>query len=188
MLGFHFDVKRNGRENWLMVTSPSGLWSILSMPLGPREVRRMRATALPAEMLAFWASRPLNLLFCSCSFRMRNGLPYSSKASAMTRSRSRSRSRFRDWRRRRRRSRRVEKQRNYAMQEHKPSLAQWVSTYASHLFLGVSIITASLGMGTKIGRTHTLGWFSWAGLGHFIDPISLCSSNVVVPTKTKQSV
>lgn len=37
----------------LMVTSPSGLWSILSMPLGPREVRRMRATALPAEMLAF---------------------------------------------------------------------------------------------------------------------------------------
>lgn len=37
----------------LIVTSPSGLWSILSMPLGPREVRRMRATALPAEMLAF---------------------------------------------------------------------------------------------------------------------------------------
>lgn len=66
-----------------MTTSPSGLWSILSMPLGPREVRRIRATARPAEMLAFCASRPRRRDFCSCSLRMMKGLPYSSKANAM---------------------------------------------------------------------------------------------------------
>ena len=37
----------------LMQTSPSPLCNILSMPLGPREERRMRATALAAWMLAF---------------------------------------------------------------------------------------------------------------------------------------
>lgn len=40
--------KQSGQAGILIVTSPSGLWSILSMPLGPREVRRMRATALAA--------------------------------------------------------------------------------------------------------------------------------------------
>ena len=53
------------------------------MPLGPREVLRMRAMAFPAEMLAFWASSPLSLVFCSCSLMIMNGLPNSSKASAI---------------------------------------------------------------------------------------------------------
>jgi hypothetical protein len=66
-----------------MVTSPSGDWSILSMPLGPSEVRRMRATALAAAMLAFCASSPLRRDFFSCSRRMMKGRPNSSKASAM---------------------------------------------------------------------------------------------------------
>jgi hypothetical protein len=66
-----------------MVTSPSGDWSILSMPLGPSEVRRMRATALAAAMLAFCASSPLRRDLFSCSRRMMKGRPNSSKASAM---------------------------------------------------------------------------------------------------------
>lgn len=76
------DIYRE-RERLLIVTSPSGLWSILSMPLGPRDVRRIRATAFPAEMLAFWASKPRNRVFWSCSFRMMNGRPNSSKANAI---------------------------------------------------------------------------------------------------------
>ena len=42
-----------------IVSSPSGLWSILSMPLGPSEDRKVRATVRAAKMFDFWASRPL---------------------------------------------------------------------------------------------------------------------------------
>lgn len=42
----------------LIVTSPSGLCSILSMPLGPREDLSVLATVLAARMLALTASVP----------------------------------------------------------------------------------------------------------------------------------
>jgi hypothetical protein len=53
----------------LMVTSPSGLCSILSMPLGPRDERSVLATVFAAKMLAFTASVPRtrDLLPCSCT-------------------------------------------------------------------------------------------------------------------------
>jgi len=60
----------------LMVTSPSGLCSILSMPFGPKEDLRVRATVLAARMLAFTASVPRrrDLLPCSYIHRQeRNG-------------------------------------------------------------------------------------------------------------------
>ena len=50
-----------------MVTSPSGLCSILSMPLGPSDDLQMRATVLAARMLAFTASMPLMRVFFSPS-------------------------------------------------------------------------------------------------------------------------
>jgi len=50
-----------------MHTSPSGLCSILSMPLGPRDDCRMRATAFAALMFAFCASMPRIRDFFSCS-------------------------------------------------------------------------------------------------------------------------
>lgn len=51
----------------LMTMSPSGPWSSLSMPLGPREVRRTRDTALAAWMLDLTASMPFTRLCFSCS-------------------------------------------------------------------------------------------------------------------------
>jgi hypothetical protein len=87
----------------LMMTSPSGDWSILSMPLGPSDVRRIRATALAEAMLAFCASSPRRRVFFSCSRRIMKGRPNSSKASAMAGARSgsegpgRSRRRRRGW-------------------------------------------------------------------------------------------
>lgn len=51
-----------------MVTSPSGLCSILSMPLGPREDLRVRDTVLAARMFALTASMPLMRCFFSCSW------------------------------------------------------------------------------------------------------------------------
>ncbi|GLJ33594.1 hypothetical protein SUGI_0675410 [Cryptomeria japonica] len=67
-----------------MVTSLSGLVSILSMPLGPREVQRILATALAAAMLAFYASSPFTRVFFSCSLNIINGLPNSSNANAIS--------------------------------------------------------------------------------------------------------
>ena len=43
-----------------MVTSPSGDTSILSMPLGPKLVRRIFVTVRAAMMLAFCASKPFS--------------------------------------------------------------------------------------------------------------------------------
>ena len=56
------------RRRALITMSPSGLCSILSMPLGPMLERMTRATALAARMLAFCASRPLMRLLRSCSY------------------------------------------------------------------------------------------------------------------------
>jgi hypothetical protein len=75
--------EKESREEILIMTSPSGDWSILSIPLGPSEVRRMRATARPAAILAFCASSPRSLVLFSCSLSIINGLPYSSNASAI---------------------------------------------------------------------------------------------------------
>ena len=54
-------------DHALMQTSPSGLCSILSMPLGPREDCSIRDIAFAACMLAFWASIPRMRCFFSCS-------------------------------------------------------------------------------------------------------------------------
>lgn len=64
----------------LIITSPSGPCIILSIPLGPSEVLRILDTDLAAAMLARCASIPFIRFFFSCSRRIRNGLPYSSKA------------------------------------------------------------------------------------------------------------
>mmetsp|Transcript_24472 Transcript_24472/g.75486 ORF Transcript_24472/g.75486 Transcript_24472/m.75486 type:complete len:273 (-) Transcript_24472:156-974(-) len=69
--------------SFVMVTSPSGETIILSMPLGPSDVRRRLDTDRAAMMLCFWASRPLMRDFCCCSFRMMKGRPYSSKTIDM---------------------------------------------------------------------------------------------------------
>ncbi len=52
----------------LMVTSPSGLCSILSMPLGPREDLSVLATVLAARMLALTASVPRSRDLLPCSY------------------------------------------------------------------------------------------------------------------------
>jgi len=64
--------------SFVMVTSPSADTSILSIPLGPREVRTIWEIDFAAMMFALVASRPLTLDFACCSFRMTKGLPYSS--------------------------------------------------------------------------------------------------------------
>ena len=51
----------------LMQTSPSGLCSILSMPLGPRDDCSILEIAFAAWMLAFCASIPRIRCFFSCS-------------------------------------------------------------------------------------------------------------------------
>lgn len=60
------------QQHSLMVTSPSGLCSILSMPLGPREERSVRATVFAARMFALTASVPRSrdLLPCSCTAKI----------------------------------------------------------------------------------------------------------------------
>mmetsp|Transcript_9052 Transcript_9052/g.15312 ORF Transcript_9052/g.15312 Transcript_9052/m.15312 type:complete len:255 (+) Transcript_9052:1057-1821(+) len=65
----------------VMVTSPSGLTSILSIPLGPREERRRADTDRAAMIFAFCASNPLILAFSCCSRRITKGLPYSSNTN-----------------------------------------------------------------------------------------------------------
>lgn len=62
-------AQRSMQQHSLMVTSPSGLCSILSMPLGPREERSVRATVFAARMFALTASVPRSrdLLPCSCT-------------------------------------------------------------------------------------------------------------------------
>eukprot|EP00004_Rigifila_ramosa_P012773 TRINITY_DN2790_c0_g1_i3.p1 TRINITY_DN2790_c0_g1~~TRINITY_DN2790_c0_g1_i3.p1 ORF type:complete len:650 (+),score=158.03 TRINITY_DN2790_c0_g1_i3:1287-3236(+) len=65
----------------VIVTSPSGFWSILSRPFGPRDVLRMLATVRAARMLAFCASTPFTRVLFSCSRMMMNGRPNSSNAS-----------------------------------------------------------------------------------------------------------
>mmetsp|Transcript_52102 Transcript_52102/g.111444 ORF Transcript_52102/g.111444 Transcript_52102/m.111444 type:complete len:379 (+) Transcript_52102:815-1951(+) len=75
-----FICSRMVAPSLVMVTSPSGLCSILSMPLGPRDVFRMLQTALAARMFAFCASTPLSRPFFSPSLMMMNGRPYSSNA------------------------------------------------------------------------------------------------------------
>lgn len=62
----------------VMVTSPSGETKILSIPLGPREVRTMSEIDFAARMFALVASRPFTLDFACCSFRITKGRPYSS--------------------------------------------------------------------------------------------------------------
>lgn len=57
----------------LMVTSPSGDCSILSIPFGPKDERKMRATAFAAAMLAFCAASPWSLCFLSCSCGQHHG-------------------------------------------------------------------------------------------------------------------
>mmetsp|Transcript_2997 Transcript_2997/g.10763 ORF Transcript_2997/g.10763 Transcript_2997/m.10763 type:complete len:293 (-) Transcript_2997:26-904(-) len=69
--------------SFVIVTSPSGDTSILSMPRGPRLERRMDVTARAAMMFDFCASRPRNRDLADCSRRMMNGRPYSSKVSDM---------------------------------------------------------------------------------------------------------
>jgi hypothetical protein len=66
-----------------MVTSPSGETSILSMPFGPKLVRRMLVTVRAAMMFAFCASRPFSRDLLSWSRMMMYGRPYSSKTSDM---------------------------------------------------------------------------------------------------------
>mmetsp|Transcript_5057 Transcript_5057/g.10697 ORF Transcript_5057/g.10697 Transcript_5057/m.10697 type:complete len:450 (+) Transcript_5057:386-1735(+) len=51
--------------SFVMVTSPSGDTSILSMPFGPKDVRNKLDTVRAARMLAFCASKPFNRVFCS---------------------------------------------------------------------------------------------------------------------------
>mmetsp|Transcript_87388 Transcript_87388/g.120367 ORF Transcript_87388/g.120367 Transcript_87388/m.120367 type:complete len:278 (-) Transcript_87388:37-870(-) len=63
------------------ITSPSGPTTILSMPLGPIELRIVSAIALAARMFALCASRPFSRFFFACSSMMMKGLPYSSMAS-----------------------------------------------------------------------------------------------------------
>mmetsp|Transcript_31984 Transcript_31984/g.72736 ORF Transcript_31984/g.72736 Transcript_31984/m.72736 type:complete len:233 (-) Transcript_31984:30-728(-) len=65
--------------SFVIVTSPSALTNILSIPLGPRDVRRRLVTLRAARIFAFCASSPLIRAFACCSLRMMNGLPYSSK-------------------------------------------------------------------------------------------------------------
>ncbi len=62
----------------VMVTSPSGETRILSIPLGPSEVRTIWEMDLAARMLALVASRPLTRAFACCSFKITKGRPYSS--------------------------------------------------------------------------------------------------------------
>ena len=69
--------------SFVMVTSPSGETIILSMPLGPNEVRSKPETDRAAMMLCFWACNPLMRLLACCSFRMMKGRPYSSKTMDM---------------------------------------------------------------------------------------------------------
>ena len=64
--------------SFVMVTSPSAETRILSIPLGPRDVRTIWEIDFAARMFALVASRPLTLDFACCSFRMTKGLPYSS--------------------------------------------------------------------------------------------------------------
>mmetsp|Transcript_118621 Transcript_118621/g.281568 ORF Transcript_118621/g.281568 Transcript_118621/m.281568 type:complete len:245 (+) Transcript_118621:1072-1806(+) len=66
------------------VTSPSGPTTILSMPLGPMELRTESATAFAARILALCASKPESRFFLACSSKMMNGFPYSSTASCPT--------------------------------------------------------------------------------------------------------
>lgn len=55
----------------LIVMSPSELCSILSIPLGPNELRKVRETAFAARILALTASTPRtrDFLSCSCDFK-----------------------------------------------------------------------------------------------------------------------
>ena len=62
----------------VMVTSPSADTRILSIPLGPRDVRTIWEMDFAARMFAFVASRPFTLDFACCSLRITKGLPYSS--------------------------------------------------------------------------------------------------------------
>lgn len=52
----------------LIVTSPSGLCSILSMPFGPRDDLSVLATVFAARMLAFTASVPRRRDLLPCSY------------------------------------------------------------------------------------------------------------------------
>ena len=61
--------KRTHRRHSLMVTSPSGLCSILSIPLGPRDDRSVLATDFAAMMDALTASMPFTRDLRSCSCR-----------------------------------------------------------------------------------------------------------------------
>mmetsp|Transcript_30469 Transcript_30469/g.97229 ORF Transcript_30469/g.97229 Transcript_30469/m.97229 type:complete len:277 (-) Transcript_30469:197-1027(-) len=63
------------------VTSPSGFTSILSMPLGPSDVRSTDDTDRAARMFAFCAARPFTRAASWLSLRMTNGRPYSSKTT-----------------------------------------------------------------------------------------------------------
>lgn len=76
----HTRAQHPTQQHSLIVTSPSELCSILSMPLGPREDLRMRATALAAWMLPFTASVPVTRVLPSCSLMMMKGRPNSSNA------------------------------------------------------------------------------------------------------------
>ena len=69
--------------SFVMVTSPSGETIILSMPLGPNEVRSKPETERAAMILCFWACKPLIRDLACCSFRMMKGRPYSSKTMDM---------------------------------------------------------------------------------------------------------
>mmetsp|Transcript_17542 Transcript_17542/g.36842 ORF Transcript_17542/g.36842 Transcript_17542/m.36842 type:complete len:250 (+) Transcript_17542:1188-1937(+) len=62
----------------VMVTSPSGETRILSMPLGPREERRILEMEVAARIFDLTASRPFTRALACCSFKMMKGRPYSS--------------------------------------------------------------------------------------------------------------
>mmetsp|Transcript_49789 Transcript_49789/g.107842 ORF Transcript_49789/g.107842 Transcript_49789/m.107842 type:complete len:452 (+) Transcript_49789:440-1795(+) len=78
-----FICSRMVAPSLVMHTSPSGLCSILSMPLGPSDVFKMLQTAFAAIMLAFCAARPCSRPFFAPSLMMMKGRPYSSKARLM---------------------------------------------------------------------------------------------------------
>lgn len=65
--------------SFVIVTSPSGETRILSIPLGPREVRTIWEMERAAIMLDFVASSPFTRAFACCSFKITKGLPYSSE-------------------------------------------------------------------------------------------------------------
>lgn len=68
MMRFCYSVKASQRQGAsLMHTSPSGPWSNLSMPFGPRDDLRILAMAFADLMCALWASIPRIRCFFSCS-------------------------------------------------------------------------------------------------------------------------